>query len=211
LNRNLQRYSKILIYFILPFLVAAGGVVWTSFRIGSPDAAIDTARQYLDKYLPGVQWELGKIMKVGEGLSKKWRLEFSGAKEDGRIIRANLLVDRWRPERLVGKFIMLFNPAQILDGSWETPSHLDRLSERIPAMALLLSGVIFFVLQCFWLYKMRRRGKFYRWDGILLTFLGLGLLLDQLILEVHPAYIATYALALSFVGWTGFPGDKAHA
>ncbi len=90
MNRKLQRSSKILIYFILPFLVVAGGVVWASFRIASPDAAMDTAGQYLDKYLPGVQWELGKIMKVGEGLSKKWRLEFSGEKKDGRIIQANL-------------------------------------------------------------------------------------------------------------------------
>ena len=48
-------------------------------------------------------------------------------------------------------------------------------------------------------------------DGILLAFLGWGLMLDQLVLEVHPGFIVAYALALSLVGWTGFPGDKAHA
>jgi hypothetical protein len=33
LNRKLQRSSKILIYFILPFLAAAGGVVWASYAL----------------------------------------------------------------------------------------------------------------------------------------------------------------------------------
>lgn len=172
---------------------------------------METARQYLNVNLPGVRWELGKMMNAGEGLSKKWRLEFSGEKGDGRIIQANLLVDRWRPERLVGKFVMLFNPPQILDGSWGNPSYLDRLSAKVPATVFWLNGMIFLSLQCFWLYGMRRRGKFYRGDGILLALLGWGLMLDQLILEVHPGFIVAYALALSFVGWTGFPGDKAHA
>jgi hypothetical protein len=82
--------TKFKIYFFLPFLAAAGVAVWGAFGIANPDTAMKTASQYLAGNVPDTHWELGKMMKVGEGLSKKWRLEFSGEKKDDRIIQANL-------------------------------------------------------------------------------------------------------------------------
>ena len=201
---------KPLLYFYIPFLVLAGLMIWTSFRISRPDEAIKNARQYLEEKLPGAQWQVGKAMKVGEGLNKKWRLELSASQKDGRMAQANLLVDRWRPGRLVGKFVMMFGPPQILDGGWDSPSFLDSLSRRVPRVVYLIAGGIFFGLQCFWLYWWRRRREIVRRDGIILTILGCGLLLNQLILEVHPAYMAGYALVLSFVVWAVFSGDRVN-
>jgi hypothetical protein len=199
-----------LLYFYIPFLVLAGLMVWTSFRISRPDEAIGNARQYLEEKIPGAQWQVGKVMKVGEGLNKKWRLELSASLKDGRMAQANLLVDRWRPGRLAGRFVMMFGPPQILDGGWDSPSFLDSLSRKVPRVTYLIAGAIFFGLQCFWLYWARRRRGILRRDGIILAILGLGLLWNQLVLEVHPAYMAAYALALSFVVWAVFSRDRVN-
>ncbi len=200
---------KPLLYFLIPFLVLAGLMAWTSFRISRPEEAIENARQYLEEKIPGAQWQVGKVMKVGEGLNKKWRLELSAAQKDGRMAQANLLVDRWRPGRVVGKFVMMFGPPQIVDGGWDNPSYLDFLSKKIPRVTYLIAGAIFCGLQCLWLYWARRRGILPR-DGIILAALGFGLLWNQLVLEVHPAYMAGYALVISFVVWAVFSRDRVN-
>ena len=79
---------------------------------------------------------------------------------------------------------------------------------KIPRVTYLIAGAIFFGLQCFWLYWSRRRRGILRRDGIVLAILGLGLLWNQLVLEVHPAYMAAYALAISFIVWSVFSGDR---
>jgi len=203
-----NKLPKPLLYFYIPFLVLAGFMVWTSFRISRSDEAIENARQYLEEKIPGAQWQVGKVMKVGEGLNKKWRLELSATQKDGRMAQANLLVDRWRPGRMVGKFVMMFGPPQIVDGGWDNPSYLDFLSKKVPRVTYLIAGAIFFGLQCFWLYWSRRRRGILRRDGIVLAILGLGLLWHQLVLEVHPAYMAGYALVISFIVWSVFSGDR---
>ena len=111
---------------------------------------------------------------------------------------------------MVGKFVMMFGPPQIVDGGWDSPSYLDFLSKKVPRVTYLIGGAIFFGLQCFWLYLSRRRRGILRWDGIVLAILGLGLLWNQLVLEVHPAYMAAYALALSFVVWAVFSRDRVN-
>lgn len=199
-----------LLYFYIPFLVLAGLMVWTSLRISRPDEAIGNARQYLEEKIPGAQWQVGKVMKVGEGLSKKWRLELSASLKDGRMAQANLLVDRWRPGRLAGRFVMMFGPPQILDGGWDSPSFLDSLSRKVPRVTYLIAGATFFGLQCIWLYWLGRRREILRRDGIILTILGCGLLLNQLVLEVHPAYMAGYALLVSFFVGMVFSGDRVN-
>ncbi len=185
-------------------------MAWTSFRISRSDEAMETARQYLEEKIPGAQWQVGKVMKVGEGLSKKWRLELSATQKDGRMAQANLLVDRWRPGRVVGKFVMMFGPPQIVDGGWDNPSYLDFLSKKIPRVTFLIAGALFFGLQCLGLYWARRRRGILRRDGIILAALGFGLLWNQLVLEVHPAYMAGYALVISFVVWAVFSRDRVN-
>jgi hypothetical protein len=207
----IKTYSKPLSCFFIPFLVLAGLMVWTSFRISMPDGAMETARQYLEEKIPGAQWQLGKMMKVGEGLSKKWRLELSSTQKDGRMAQANLLIDRWRPGRVVGKFVMVFGPPQILEGGWQNPSYLDSLSNKIPRVAYLIAGGIFFGLQCFWLYWVRRRRAFFPRDGIILSVLGFGLLCNHLVLETHPGYLAAYALVISCIVWGLFSGERVNA
>ena len=203
-----NKLPKLLLYFYIPFLVLAAFMVWTSFRISRPDEAMETVRQYLEEKIPGAQWQMGKVVKVGEGLDKKWRLELSATQKDGRMSQANLLVDRWRPGRVVGKFVMMFVPPQIVDGGWDNPSYLDFFSRKIPRVTYLIAGAIFLGLQCFWLYWSRRRRGILQRHAIVLTILGLGLLWNQLVLEVHPAYMAGYALVISFIVWSVFSGDR---
>lgn len=203
-----NKLPKPLLYFYIPFLVLAGFMIWTSFRISRSDEAIENARQYLEEKIPGAQWQMGKVVKVGEGLNKKWRLELSATQKDGRMAQANLLVDRWRPGRVVGKFVMMFGPPQIVDGGWDNPSYVDLFSSKIPRVTYLIAGAIFLGLQCFWLYWLRRRKGILRWQAVVLTILGLGLLWNQLVLEVHPAYMAGYALVISFIVWSVFEGDR---
>lgn len=169
---------------------------------------METVRQYLEEKIPGAQWQMGKVVKVGEGLDKKWRLELSATQKDGRMAQANLLVDRWRPGRVVGKFVMMFGPPQIVDGGWDNPSYLDFFSRKIPRVTYLIAGAIFLGLQCFWLYWSGRRRVILQRHAIVLTILGLGLLWNQLVLEVHPAYMVGYALVISFIVWSVFSGDR---
>jgi len=199
---------KPLLYFYIPFLVLAGLMVWTSYRISIPDEAVENARQFLEEKIPGTQWQVGKVVKAGEGMDKRWRLELSASQKDGRMAQATLLVDRWRPGHVVGRFVMLFGPPQIVDGGWDTPSNLDILSKKIPRATYFIAGAIFFGLQCFWLYRSRRRNGILRRDGIVLAIFGLGLLWNQLVLEVHPAYMAGYALIISFIVWSVFSADR---
>lgn len=204
-------YPKPFFYFFLPFLVLAGLMVWTSFRISRPDEAIETAREYLEEKIPGAKWQVGKTAKIGEGLSKKWRLELSASQKDGRTAQANLLVDRWRPGHLVGRFVMLFGPPEILDGGWENPSYVDFLSSRISPASYVLGGAVCVGLQCFWLYWVRRRGAVHCRDGIISAVLGFGLLGTQVVLEVHPGYMAAYALIISILVRAVFSGVGQNA
>ena len=109
-------HSKQIRYFAVPFLILSILILLNQWRISRPDTALQTAREYSEKQFPGAQWELGKMTPVGEGLAKKWKLEFTTVQKDGRRIQANLLVDRWMPGRIAGKFILLFSPPQIADG-----------------------------------------------------------------------------------------------
>ena len=209
--KGLKTFSQPFRYFVIPFLFLAGWMVWTSFRISRPAEALETAGQYLEEKVPGARWQVAKATKVGEGLSKKWRLELSAAQKDGRMAQANLLVDRWRPGRLMGRFVIMFGPPQILDGGWRNPSFLDILSNKIPRAAYALAGVLCFGLQCFWLFWVWRRKSILPRDGILLATLGFGLLWTQLVLEVHPGYLAACALVILFLVWSVFSisGRKA--
>jgi hypothetical protein len=202
---------KPLLYFVIPFLILAGWMIWTSFRISRPDEALENARKYLEEKVPGARWQVGKTAKVGEGLNKKWRIELSASKKDGRMAQANLLVDRWRPGRLAGKFVMLFGPPQILDGGWENPSLLDSLSPKIPLNAYLYGGALCLGLQCFWLFWVRRRRTVLPRDGILLAILGFGALWSQVVMEVEPGYLAGYALAILLIVWVVFSGNGVKA
>jgi hypothetical protein len=195
---------KPLLYFFLPFLLLAVLMVWTSFRISRPDEALEHARGFLEEKVPGAEWQVTKMRKLGEGLNKKWRIELSVSQKDGRVAQANLVVDRWRPSRVVGKFVVIMGPPQILDGGWEKPAFWDSFSPKIPLMAYMIAGWAFLGFQCFWLYRVRRRGEFFRRDGIILALMGFGLLWNQAVLEVRPAFLAGYAVVASFVVWTTF-------
>ncbi len=208
---GMKAYSKPLLCFVIPFVALAGWMVWTSFRISRPDEALETARRYLEEKAPGVHWQVAKAAKVGEGLDKKWRLELTGSPKDARMAQANLVVDRWRPERLVGRFVMLFGPPQIFDGGWENSSFQAFLSNRIPRSAYSLAGALCFGLQCFWLFWIRRRRAIFHRDGIILAVLGSGLMWNQLVLEVHPGYLAACALAILFMVWFVLPGEGINA
>lgn len=198
---GMKAHSKHLLYFLIPFAALAGWMVWTSFRITRPDEALETARRYLEKKIPGFQWQLAKAAKVGERLDKKWRLELSSSQKDARMAQANLLVDRWRPGHVVGRFVMLLGPPQILDGGWENSSLKGSLSNKIPLSAYSLARALCFGLQCFWLFRIRRRKTIFYRDGIILALLGSGLMWNQLVLEVHPGYLAACALAILFMVW----------
>ena len=200
-----ERRPKTLLYFFVPFLLLAALMVWTSFRISRPDEALENATEFLEEKIPGADWQVTKMRKVGEGLNKKWAIEFSVSQQDGRVAQANLVVDRWRPSRVLGKFVVLMGPPQILDGGWEKPAFWDSLDPRIPPVVYLIAGGAFLALQCLWLYRVRRRGDFFRRDGIVLAILGFGLLSSQAVLEVHPAFLAGYAVVASFVVGATFP------
>ncbi len=205
----MNRYKEIpkpFLYFILPFALLAILTVCLSFRISAPDGALRTSQKYLEEKIPGNEWQVSKMMKVGAGLSKKWRIELTSSGKNGRMAQANLIVNRWRPGHLVGKFVMAFGPPQILDGEWDSSMYLDSLSAKIPLQGYLIGAVIFFGLQCFWLFWVRRRGRAIRRDGVLLAFLGLGLLSTQLVLEVHPGYMAGYAIIISVIVGAVFGG-----
>ncbi len=107
---------------------------------------------------------------------------------------------------MVGRFVMLFGPPEILDGGWENPSYLDFLSNRISRASYVLGGAVCVGLQCFWLYWVRRRGAALRRDGIISAVLGFGLLWTQVVLEVHPGYLAAYALIISILVGAVFSG-----
>jgi hypothetical protein len=186
-------------------------MVWTSFRISRPDEALETARRYLEKEIPGVHWQVAKAAKVGEGLDKRWRLELTASPKDSRMAQANLVVDRWRPGHLVGRFVMLFGPPQILDGGWENSPFQAFLSTKIPQSAYSLAGALCFGLQCFWLFWIRRRGTILQRDGIIVALLGSGLMWNQLVLEVHPGYLVGCALAILFIVWAVFSGNAVNA
>lgn len=197
---NFKNQSKQLTYFVVPFLLISGGIFWFHLRISQPDEAMKTAKQYLGRQFPGLGWELGQMMMVGESLSKKWRMEFSSHQNDERRIQASFLVDRWRPERLLGRFIVLLNPPQILDGGWESPTFLDRVSSRISRLVLLLIGLLFLIFQSFWLFRLHRRGKLYKLDGLALALLGGAVLMTLLVVEVHPGFMVAYALIFTPLG-----------
>jgi len=204
---NLENQSKRLYYFVIPFLVIAGIIFWGHLRISWPDAALKTTRQYLEDQFPGVQWELAKMTMVGESLGKKWRLEFSSSPKDGRRIQANLLVDRWRPGKVVGKFVFMLSPPQILAGGWNHPTFSERLSVKISGMNFFLIGIFLLILQCYWLYRVYRRGKFRNLDGIILVLLGAALLLTLVVIEVHPAFMIAYPLIFAFLGMVATSGE----
>jgi hypothetical protein len=208
--KSFKSCPKSLLYFFIPFLALAGLMSWTSFRISRPDEALETARQYLQEKIPGATWEVGRMVKVGNGLDKKWRLELSASRKDGRLAQANLFIDRWRPGRLVGKFVIVFGPPQILDGGWENSFLLGFFSDKIPGVAYIIAGLIFVGLQCLWLYRIRRKATILRRDGMVLALLGVGLLGNQLVLEVHAGYMAAYALVMTLIVWGVFSEDTVN-
>jgi len=186
-------------YLVIPFLILAGVISWQQWRISRPDAALETARRYLKDQFPGVQWELGKITLVGEGLGKKWRMEFSSSARDERRIQANLLVNRWFPGKIVGKFVLLLGPPQILDGGWNQPTFLERLGAKISRTNFFLMGLFLLASQSLWLYRIYCREELRKFDSLVLTFLGALLLLTLMVLEVHPGFTVAYTIAFTLL------------
>ncbi|HSR12073.1 MAG TPA: hypothetical protein VLS90_11580 [Thermodesulfobacteriota bacterium] len=203
---NIRTYlPNPLLYFLVPFVLVSAFSVWTSYRISRPDAALAAVREYLNEKVPGGNWQVSKVTKLGAGLDKKWRIELAASTNDGRTGQANLVVDRWRPGRLVGRFVILLAPPQILDGGWESPSRLGLLSRRIPGgVYIAASGAAFLIAQCLLLWAAGRRKTFLPRDGLILAVLGAGVLGSQLVLEIHPGYLAAYAGVLCFVVGTVF-------
>jgi cbb3-type cytochrome oxidase subunit 3 len=198
-------------YFAVPFLILSIFLLWNQWRVSSPDTALNTAREYLEGQFPGAEWELGKCTLVGQGLGKKWRLEFSSLQKDGRRIQANLLVDRWMPERIVGRFVLVLSPPQVVDGQWNNPTSLERLSSKFSRQFFFAVGLLFLVLQIFWLYRVHGRALFRKADGAILAVLGGVLMLIFTILEVHPGFMIAYPLILTFLGLAaGSTGGKAN-
>jgi len=187
-------------YFALPFLAFSILLLWNQWRISSPDTAQNTAREYLEGRFPGAQWELGKLALVGQGLGKKWRLEFSSLQKDGRRIQANFLVDRWMPRRIVGKFILVLSPPQIVDGEWNQPTFLEKLSFKVFREALFSVGLLVLALQIFSLHRVNGREMFRKADGAILAILGGALMLIFTLLEIHPGFMIAYPLILTFLG-----------
>ena len=187
-------------YFALPFLAFSILLLWNQWRISSPDTALNTAREYLEGQFPGAQWELGKLALVGQGLGKKWRLEFSSLQKDGRRIQANLLVDRWMPKRIVGRFVLVLSPPQIVDGEWNHPTFLEKVSSKVFREVFFSIGLLLLALQIFWLYRMHGREMVRKTDGAILAFLGGTLMLTFTLLEIHPGFMIAYPLILTFLG-----------
>jgi len=198
-------------YFAVPFLILSILLLWNQWRISNPDTALNAAREYLEGQFPGAQWEIGRLTLVGEGLGKKWRLEFSSLQKDGRRIQANLLVDRWVPERIVGRFVLILSPPQIVDGEWNKPTFLEQISSKVSWPGFFFTGILLLALQIFWLHRMHRRGMFRKSDGAVLVVLGAALLLIFAVLEVHPGFMIAYPLILTFLGLAaGSTGEKAN-
>lgn len=197
---DLKNQSKQIRYFAVPFLILSILILLHQWRISRPDSALQTAREYLEAQFPGSKWELGKLASVGESLGKKWRLEFSSLRKDGRRIQANFLVDRWWPEKIVGKFVLLLGPPQVLDGEWNKPTLVDEISSRITRHDFFLIGILLLALQIFWLHRMHRRAMFRKSEGAILAVLGGTLMLIFMILEIHPGFMIAYPLILTFLG-----------
>jgi len=196
-------------YFALPFMAFSILLLWNQWRISRPDTALHTAREYLEVQFPGAKWELGKLASVGESLGKKWRLEFSSLQKDGRRIQANLLVSRWMPEEIVGRFVLILSPPQIMDGEWNRPTFLEKVSAKVSWQGFFFTGILLLSLQIFWLHRMHRRGMFRKSDGAILAVLGAALLFIFAVLEVHPGFMIAYPLIFTFLGLTvGSPGGK---
>jgi hypothetical protein len=187
-------------YFALPFLAFSILLLWNQWRISNPDTAMNTARQYLEAQFPGSKWELGKLASVGESLGKKWRLEFSSLQKDGRRIQANLLVSRWMPEEIVGRFVLILSPPQIMDGEWNRPTLLEQVSSKVSWQGFFFIGILLLALQIFWLHRMHRRGMFRKSDGAVLAVLGGAVMLIFAVLEVHPGFMIAYPLILTLLG-----------
>ncbi|MCX5837664.1 MAG: hypothetical protein NTW71_03985 [Deltaproteobacteria bacterium] len=189
-----------LVCFLFPFLLLAGVAFWMSLRMSRPEAALEMADHYLENQYPGVHWERAELLMIGESLGKKWRLEYRGTQPDGRRIRANLIVDRWRPEHLSGRFVMIFDPQQILDGGWDNPSAWDRAGARLSKFVFLSIGLALLLLEMLWLYRTYRHERFRRADALLLLVLGGMLLFTMLVLETHPGFIAACGLIFAIMG-----------
>ena len=205
---DLKNQSKEIRYFAVPFLILSILILLNQWRISQPDTALQTAREYLEEQFPGVKWELGKLAPVGEGLAKKWRLEFSSIQKDGRRIQANLLVDRWMPGRITGKFILLFSPPQIADVEWNKPTFAEQIASRISREGIFLIAIFSLALQLLWLYRTHRRGMFRRTDGILLAGLGGAVMLILMLLEVHPGFMIAYPLIFTLLGLGAGPSTR---
>jgi len=205
---DFKRQSKKLYYFVIPFLIIAGTAFWHHLRISRPDAALETAHGYLKSLSLGETWDLSRMTLVGEGLGKKWRLEFSSVLKDGRRVQANLLVDRWIPGNIIGKFILILSPPQILDGGWNNPTFLDRVSARTSRLTLFVIGLVFLAFQIAWLAGIHRRGQFKTFDGPILVSSGGILLLLMMITELPPAFLVVYPLIFTFSGIAVGKGER---
>jgi len=197
---DLRNSSLRIKYFAVPFLILSIILLWNQWRVSSPDTALRTAREYLERQFPGARWELGKCASTGQGFGKKWRLEFGSLQKDGRRIQANLLVDRWVPERIVGRFVLVLSPPQIVDGQWNNPTFLERLFSKVSRDFFFAVGLLFLVLQIFWLYRVHGRGLFRKADGAILAVLGGVLMLIFTVLEVRPGFMFAYPLIFAFLG-----------
>lgn len=205
---HLKGHTHLLFYFVIPFLAGAAVAVGAYVRIAQDGPALKIAQEYLDSQFPGIHWELEKKMKVGDGLGKKWRLEFKASRKDGRLMHANLLIDRWHPQNLVGRYVFLLDPPQILDGKWETSSADEGITGKISQRGLVFIGVLVLTLQCIWLYWIYRQQRFRKGAGLLLAFLGIAFLAIQVMVEVHPVFMAGYALVFISLGWTILGGTR---
>ena len=197
---DLRNQSKQIRYFVLPLLILSIVILLNQWRISRPDTALGTSREYLEGRFPGSNWELAKLALVGEGLGKKWRLEFSSLQKDGRRIQANFLVDRWWPEKIVGRFVLLLGPPQVLDAQWNESTLADRIFSRVTRSDFFLTAILLLALQLLWLYRMYGRGRFRKADGALLAVLGGALMLTLTVLEVHPGFMIAYPLLLALLG-----------
>ncbi len=202
---DLRNRSKQIRYFALPFLILSILILLNQWRISRPDTALQTAREYLEAQFPGAKWELGKLASVGESLGKKWRLEFSSLQKDGRRIQANLLVPRWTPGKIVGRFVLILSPPQIVDGEWNKPTFGDQISSHVAWQGFFFIAILLLALQIFWLHRMRRRGLFRKSDGAILAVLGGALMLIFTVLEIHPGFMIAYPLILTFLSLAAGP------
>jgi len=95
----------------------------------------------------------------GQGLGKKWRLEFSSLQKDGEASRPISWWNRWMPDRIVGRFRARPGPPQIIDANG-----INRLSWRIFPQGypqrVFIHRRLLLALQIFWLYRMHSRGSF---------------------------------------------------